>query len=219
MTQQPHNRNALTTLLWPEASSAQASKNLSNRLSELRKLLGDYLTITRQTVAFNLTSNYWLDTALFPEGLIHERATLSEDHALDPGQAGLTHNDLTQYQTAIQHYHGEFLEGFHVREAITFEEWVTVQREQFREQMLTALWRLATHYQSRAESDYAAGIHYCTRLLELDAWNEEAHRLKMIMLASSGQRSAALAQYESCRQVLLEEFGVEPTPDTQTVYE
>ena len=219
VTQQPHNRDSLASLLWPEASTAQARKNLRNRLSELRKLLGDYLTITRQTIAFDLTSNYWLDTALFPEGPTHEQAKPSTDQEHDPGSGDLTQTVLARHQAAIQHYHGDFLEGFHIGEAITFEEWVTVQRELFRERMLTMLWRLATHYQTRAESDYAAGLHYCTRLLEMDAWNEDAHRLKMIMLASSGQRSAALAQYESCRQIFLEEFGVEPTTETQTVYE
>ncbi|MBV7338849.1 hypothetical protein KFU94_63645 [Chloroflexi bacterium TSY] len=204
VTQRPHNREVLSSLLWPEASTAQASKNLRNRLSELRKLRGDYLTITRQTVAFNLTSNYWLDVALFPEG--------SEDHNLP-----LTQDELRQYQEAIQHYQGDFLEGFHVGEAITFEEWVTVQREQFRERMLTTLWMLATHYHDHA--NYAEGLRYCTRLLEMDPWNEDAHRLKMIMLAESGQRHAAFAQYETCRRILADEFGVAPTAETQRVYE
>ena len=207
VTQRPHNRDVLTALLWPEASSAQASKNLSNRLSELRRLLGDYLTITRQTVAFNLESSYWLDTELFREVSTGEHPILSEED--EP--------HIAQYQEAIQVYQGDFLEGFHLREAVTFEEWVTVQREQFRERMVTALWILTTHYHDSA--DYGAGIRYCSRLLEIDTWNEEAHRTKMLMLAESGQRNAALAQYETCRRVLKEEFGVQPTAETQSIYE
>ncbi|MBV7338848.1 pentapeptide repeat-containing protein [Chloroflexi bacterium TSY] len=212
VTQRPHNREVLSSLLWPEASSAQASKNLRNRLSELRKLLGDYLTITRQTVAFNLTSNHWLDTALFPENPKHGNPTVVAEHELV-----LTQEDLTRYQEAIQCYRGAFLEGFHVREAVTFDEWVTVQREQFRERMLTMLWMLATHYHDRA--DYGEGLRFCTRLLEVDLLNEDAHRLKMIMLAESGQRNAAFAQYETCCQILMDEFGVAPTAETQRVYE
>ena len=36
----------------------------------------------------------------------------------------------------------------------------------------------------------------------------------MLLLAQSGQRSAALAQYELCRQALRSELDVEPDPDT-----
>jgi DNA-binding SARP family transcriptional activator len=41
----------------------------------------------------------------------------------------------------------------------------------------------------------------------------------MLLLALSGQRSAALAQYETCRRVLAEEFGVEPLEETIALYE
>ncbi|MBV7329094.1 hypothetical protein KFU94_12730 [Chloroflexi bacterium TSY] len=125
--------------------------------------------------------------------------------------------DPVRYQKAIQFYQGDFLEGFHVREAIAFEEWATIQREHFRERMLATLWMLVSYYQSRA--DHTEGLQVCTHLLELDAWNEETHRLKMKLLAVSGQRSAALAHYESCCKILLEEFGVAPTSETQAIYE
>jgi DNA-binding SARP family transcriptional activator len=41
----------------------------------------------------------------------------------------------------------------------------------------------------------------------------------MRLLAGSGQRGAALAQYETCRRVLAEELGVEPGPETTALYE
>ena len=41
----------------------------------------------------------------------------------------------------------------------------------------------------------------------------------MQLLARSGQRNAALAQYESCRQALNEELGVEPAAETTELYE
>jgi hypothetical protein len=41
----------------------------------------------------------------------------------------------------------------------------------------------------------------------------------MLLLARDGQRSAALAQYETCRQVLAEELGVEPGAETLALYE
>jgi predicted ATPase len=41
----------------------------------------------------------------------------------------------------------------------------------------------------------------------------------MLLLAQSGQRSAALAQYGTCRQVLADELGVEPGRETTALYE
>ena len=41
----------------------------------------------------------------------------------------------------------------------------------------------------------------------------------MLLLARSGQRSAALAQFETCRRVLREQLGVEPARETTALYE
>ena len=57
------------------------------------------------------------------------------------------------------------------------------------------------------------------RHVELEPWSERAHRQWMRALAASGQRGAALAQYETCRQVLAEELGVEPGAETTALYE
>src|SRR5256885_1694173 len=90
--------------------------------------------------------------------------------------------------------------------------------------------RLSTYYETRAKyeptlslvgsgSSSEQAIQYGYRQLELEPWREEAHRQVMRLLALSGQRSAALAQYESCRRALLEELGVEPEPETTGLYE
>ena len=41
----------------------------------------------------------------------------------------------------------------------------------------------------------------------------------MALLAIHNQRSAAISQYEHCRQLLREELGVEPEEDTVRLYE
>ena len=60
-------------------------------------------------------------------------------------------------------------------------------------------------------------IDYTTRLLELEPWQEEGHRQMMLLLAVTGQRSAALAQYAACRRILLEELHVDPMPETNAL--
>lgn len=53
------------------------------------------------------------------------------------------------------------------------------------------------------------------RLLDRTPWRENAHRRLIGFLARAGRRSDALAQYESCRRILLEELNVEPSPATE----
>ena len=78
--------------------------------------------------------------------------------------------------------------------------------------MQQALYRLAAHYTARGH--YARGIEYTSRLLALEPWHEEVHQQMMLLLALSGQRSAALNQFRVCRRLLADELGVEPNRDT-----
>jgi hypothetical protein len=61
----PHTREHLAGLLWGERSDQEAKSNLRQALTNLRKLFGPYLIITRDTVEFNRASPYWLDVELF----------------------------------------------------------------------------------------------------------------------------------------------------------
>jgi predicted ATPase len=55
--------------------------------------------------------------------------------------------------------------------------------------------------------------------LDLEPWWEEAHQQLMRLLALSGRRSEALAQYHRCRRLLAEELNVAPSPETTDLYE
>ena len=83
--------------------------------------------------------------------------------------------------------------------------------------VLEALYALAEYHDRRGEYDQEQ--HYARRQLELDPWREEAHRQVMRALALSGQRSAALAQHETCQRILKEELGAELTHETTALCE
>ena len=53
----PHQRQSLAELLWHEREPRQALTNLRTILTPLRKQLGDYLKITRQTLSINNNSS------------------------------------------------------------------------------------------------------------------------------------------------------------------
>ena len=210
-----HRRESLAALFWPESAKNSAHQNLSQALFKLRRAIGDhdaippYLTITAQTIQTNYAADWWLDTAAFGSLLEecdqHAHARTADCEAC-----------MQRLHEAAALYRGNFLEGFSVDDCPDFEEWALLQRERFQRLASEGLALLAGCHEARGEIKEAlAGAR---RQLELDPWQEEAHRQVMRLLASDGQRNAALVQYETCRRVLHEELGVEPSPSTALLY-
>ena len=193
VTRQPHSRSALAGLLWSDMPEADARTNLRVTLSQLRKAVGDAVIATRRTVELNVDADIWLDVAVLEE-------------AVSSG------NNLA---TAAGLYRGEFLDDFQVPEAELFEEWLLIERERLRQLALSVLGQLADTL--LAQGDYATGIKAARQLLGIEPWYEAGHRQLMKLLAADGQRSAALAQYETCKRLLAEELGIEPTAKTEAL--
>lgn len=196
-------RDDLAALLWGEMAEADAKNNLRQVLTNLRRFVGPWLLITRETVEMNPATPYCLDVTLFDAQLA--MAT----HA--------AHERTARWETATALYTGDFLAGFFVRDAPTFEEWMLAQRAHYRERVLYILHSLTQAHLD--QGGYEQAIGGATRLLALDEWREEAHCQLMLALARSGQRAAALAQYKRCRQILDAELGVAPAADTTALYE
>ena len=207
--QPAQHRTQLAALLWPEQDDESARRNLRQALYNLRFTLGEvdggsdtpFLLVTRQTVAFNSNSDYFLDVATF-EKVIRQ----FEGAHLDPLAVG----------SAIQLYRGDLLAGSLPDGGPELEQWVIFEQERLREAALTALGRLVEHHENRGE--HAHGILFAQRLLDLDPLSEQAHRRLMRLYAISGRRSRALAQYESCLNLLRLELGVEPLAETTALY-
>jgi DNA-binding SARP family transcriptional activator/predicted ATPase len=194
-------RSVLAGLFWGGVAENHARRSLTMTLSNLRQLVGGHLDIARETVAFDTNSPYWLDTAVFEAGVT----------------AASQSQNIDEWEQAIDLYRGDFLEGFYLQDTPEFEQWVSGERIRLRERMLQALHLLADHL--AAQDDLPQAIETLRRLLAFEPWREEAHRSLMRLLARGGQRSAALAQFEICRQMLAEEFDVEPETETVALYE
>jgi predicted ATPase/DNA-binding SARP family transcriptional activator/Tfp pilus assembly protein PilF len=204
----PFQRSWLADFFWDERSPQQAATNLRTVLSMLRKAVGDYLLISRDSVAFNLEADFWLDVTQFEAGMAALEADL-------PGP--LAGDTAAQLRTVLDLYQGDFLEGYFLSESRGFEEWTLLTQERLRRQAAGGLSLLAGYYLDTGQ--YEAGVEYAGRLLALDSFNENARRQMMWLLARSGQRHAALQQYHACRQLLSDELGVEPAPATTAAFE
>lgn len=201
VTGRPHTRPTLAGLFWGDQPETAARTSLSKCLSNLRDLLGDAVLVDRQTIAFNRNQPYDLDTEHFLAGIAQP----------------LTPKTIPSWQAALALYRGDFLEGFYVRGTPDFEQWVLVQRAHYREAVVQGLHTLANYFDQ--QDDLSSAITHTRRLLTLEPWREDAHRQLIARLARSGQRAAALAQFETCRRVLEEELAVEPDAETMALVE
>jgi DNA-binding SARP family transcriptional activator/predicted ATPase len=199
VTQQPHTRSALAGLLWGDGPEEAARADLRKALANLRQAIPDHVVTDRQTVTLHFDSKLWLDIAAFEKQLKSPSPTSEALHQ------------------AIELYRGDFLNGFYVLHAPDFEDWMLAEQARLRELVVNALLLLVKHHADRGER--AEGIAAARRLLTLEPWREEAHRQLMLLLAQDGQRGAALAQFEICRQTLEKELAVEPGAETIALYE
>jgi DNA-binding SARP family transcriptional activator len=200
---QPHRREKLAGLLWPERPERSARANLRQALSNLRLAIGDarasppFLKVTRQALQFNAASDAWVDARALA-GLLSAGASIAD------------------LEAAASLYRGNLLEGFSLPSSAPFEEWALLTREHLARQVLAALGRLVEFHAERGAYEQALQIAW--RRLEMDPWGEEGHRQTMRLLVMSGRRNAALAQYRALRQTLAEELGVEPEDRTTALY-
>jgi DNA-binding SARP family transcriptional activator len=201
VTGRMHTRSALAALLWGDMPEAGARGNLRKALHQLRKHLAAYLVIDRDIVALAEDAGCWVDAVEFD-------ALFGEPSATDAPD---------RLQRAVDLYRGDFLEGFYVQRAPDFESWWLAERARLRDLMLGGLKALADHHAKEGNLDGAIAL--TRRFLDLEPWHEETHRRLMTWLALSGQRSAALAQYEICRRVLVDELAVEPAAETTALYD
>ncbi len=211
----PHSREKLAALFWPDQSPEASRSSLRQAIATLRRAIGDqesshpFLLTDQGSLQINPAASVWLDVSAFQQQL-----SASQPHS---------HADIETCHACIQHlekgvsfYRGDFLDGLLLGDSGDFETWIMTRREQFRLQALTAFYHLTNHYIRRGQ--YAQAQIYAFRQVEIEPYCEEAYRQLMNILARSGQRSAALAQYEACRRLLASELGVAPAPETQALY-
>jgi DNA-binding SARP family transcriptional activator len=210
-----HSRSLLATLLWPEMPEEVSRGNLRQALANLRRVLDHCmvespLIVTREAVQWNQASSYWLDVSAF--------SALLDAVALHPHRnAGSCSSCARQLTQATELYSGDFLAHFYLPDSEPFEEWALLKREHLQRRALGALERLAEYHARRGA--YEEARKYRLRQVELAPWYEDAHYDLMRLHLVLGERSAALAQYHSCRRLMLSELGVEPAEATQALYE
>ena len=181
---QLHAREKLAALLWGDFPDAPALHSLRTSLAVLRQRLGnDLLLVDRENVQLNPDVPLWVDLREF------------ESLQSEPGML----------RSTVSLYRGDLLSDF-------YDDWITSEREQYRDLYIDALLRLTQDL--RAHSEYDRAIEYAQQVLTYDATNERAHQHLMFCFLARGDRSAALRQFEECQRILRDELSAEPNRET-----
>jgi DNA-binding SARP family transcriptional activator len=114
--------------------------------------------------------------------------------------------------SAIECWLGPPADGLSLDDAPAFNDWWAPERERLLGLRRGALAASAAAHEARG--DLAAALQRIDSLLADDPLQEQHHRDAMRLLAASGRREAALAQFERCTALLRGELGLEPMAET-----
>ncbi len=198
-----HPREHLAGLFWGDEDDHRARHCLNTALWRLNRILSQsgpqtlaYLRVDAQSIGFNTSSDFWLDTDEF-----ETRCTLAEQIGRESPE-----KQAALYRQAIACYHGDLLVD-------CYEDWCLIERERFRCLFLRALGRLFTYY--AAERMYDDAVDCARRILACDPLREEVHRDLIALYLAMDRPADALRQYRTCEGLLMRELAVEPMPETR----
>ncbi len=211
VTGQSQRRSSLINLLWPEYDRTRGRAVLRRTLYALQKALtGTWLDVDREEIGLNVDADIWVDVTQFRRQLAQ-----CTTHGHPPTEACAA--CVAPLTEAVALYRGDFLSGFGLKDSVNFDDWAFFQADVLRGELAGALERLVRWHTAQRQFEPAVG--YARRRLALDPLDEEAHCELMQLYAWSGQRSAALRQYEECVAVLDDQLGVSPEEATTGLYE
>src|SRR5262249_46020364 len=96
-------------------------------------------------------------------------------------------------------------------------DWSEYERHRLQTMYVTMLYTLMGYCE--AHQQYEAGLSYGHRVLGYDRACERTHRRLMRLHYRSGDRTAALRQFERCSDALREELDAQPSQRTQMLFE
>jgi len=186
-------RDSLLALFWPELDQEHARAALRQALHGLRHALGDGVLVTRG----------------------------DEDIGLDHAQircdvvefARAAHDG--QLTDALDLYRGDLLEGFFIRGAPEFEQWLDHERAQLKAVALHCATVLAER--SQARGDLSESAQWARRALRIAPLDEPALQRLIRTLDQSGDRAGALEAYAGFAKRLAAELEADPAPETQAL--
>ena len=200
------HRSELMAAIWPNDAPGQTDTALDAILSKLRGLMKSArlanagVEVSSGSVTLQLPANAWIDLE-------------AASNALDEAEGALRRSDTSAAwslaNVAVVISRRPFLPDIEA-------PWIESQRGALRALQMRALQCLVMVSAKNGEPLLA--IQHAAEMVELDPFKETAYQLLMKMHAAAGDRAEALRVFAKCRELLRDELGVSPSPQTEAVY-
>lgn len=184
------SRDTLINLFWSEFDEATAKKDLRNALYSIKKAINCNVFVSpkREIIIVNSEINFICDIFEF----------------------------MNNNENSLSFYNGDFLEGFNVKNAEGFEEWMLQNREYYRDVYTNSLHKAVVC--NMAGNNEELAIEYCKKIIILNEFDEEAYRNLMKIFSTLGKYDKSELVYNDLRQILKQQLSVCPNEKTTKLY-
>jgi TolB-like protein len=188
-----HRRDSLLVMFWPDDDEQRARNALSQTVHAIRRDVGPQVLSTQGHELIGIDPDALSCDAVQFEELL-DRADLED---------------------GLRLYHGEFLRGLAIGDATGFDRWQ--EGEAWRLQRRA--WKAAEALADAAESggNMIAALRWLEQAVELLPTDEVLLRRLLTLTDSLGDRAGALRAHERFSALLREEYGVDPSPETDAL--
>jgi LuxR family transcriptional regulator, maltose regulon positive regulatory protein len=199
LLQQPRGlrKEEMGAVFWPDHPPRKLDGIFRSTVYRLRRsLFRESIVFEDGLYRFDWQSDYWFDVENFED-------------MLDRVSQKSVPEQIESLEEALCLYGGDYLEG-------VYADWCTLERERLRERCLRARESLAGLYVGTG--DLHRAIEHYQQLVAQDPYRESAYRELMRWHFRLGDRVAAIRQYHLCSQILRDDLGLSPSPETDALY-
>lgn len=185
------SRDEIANLLWPEENEKIAKKNLRNALYQAKKTLDcEFIKSPQKSI---LVLNDEIDIKIDVDEFIKSP------------------------QENLNLYTGDFLNGFFLKDAESFEFWITKMRNHYQDEFISNCYtKIESDIQNNISENVEKNIQ---RLTEIDEFNEDNFRLLMNFYQKNNKHEKVIETYYDLSKLFNDELGVNPENKTKRIYE
>ena len=198
--------SSIASALWPEADGDNAQRSFDTTLYRLRKMLADDRILILRDGKVSLDPRFcWVDVWSFERLLGIMQRIRNRD---------TTGKDAFQLDQLIQRIMSLYQDHFLAREEAT--AWSVSMRERLRSKFIYSLLDMGRYWEIHGFWDKA--IQCYQKGLEVDDLIEVFYQRLMLCTLQTRNISEGMAAYRRCRQILSIVLGLQPQPETESIY-
>jgi len=192
------NKEQIGLYFWPDASPSEVKFRIKNTIYRMRHAVGkDTVILQEEYYTFNHTLDYQYDLENFQKEIALARKTSNSAKSIQ------------HLINAVEYYHGPFLPEIE-------DSWIISAREHLHQNFLEILMKLGSHFLT--EKDFSQAMHFSQLAIKEDPCFESAYRMTMRIHAAQGNRAGVVRQYQKCKDALMREIEVDPSPQTHELF-